>query len=115
VGWLEATVWYCCSALLVVLLLIAARNGNADRYPHRDTPWKGGTNMEVMAYISAWLLVFALVFAGLVDVVVWATKSESPSVSDIIHYHLSLYPFVGWIAAGVCYHLLVDRPQPPWR
>jgi len=70
--------------------------------------------MDTIPYIAAWCILGSLLFATSVDIVIWVAKSDMPSVSDIIHYTFWKYPYLGWIAAGICYHLLVDRPHVPW-
>lgn len=99
--------------ILCALLMIAARDQHRERYPQPDFPiWNGGV-MEILAHVALWLCVGSILFAGMVDILIWATRSNGTSVSDLIHYYLNMYPFLGWILAGLAYHFLVDRPQPP--
>lgn len=108
-----AGVIYSCTLLLVFLLVVAARNDVRRRPEYNHAPiWNGGFT-GMLASIALWCIVGSLVFAGLVDVMMWAIRSDEPSVSDRIHYYLNIYPFIGWIAAGICYHLLVESPRPP--
>ena len=99
--------------LLCALLMIAARDQHRERYPQPEFPVYEGGIMEILSHVALWLVVGSLLFAGLVDVLIWATRSNSASVSDLVHYYLNSYPFLGWILAGLAYHFLVDRPQPP--
>lgn len=70
---------------------------------------------DVFVWIGVWAIALSLIYSGAVDFVLWALKMDRPRVSDWIHYYLNLYPWVGWLAAGLVYHLLVDRPAPPLR
>ena len=69
--------------------------------------------MLILSHLALWMLVGALVFAGLVDVLMWATRSDDPTVSDLVWYYFTVYPWLAWIAAGLAYHLLVNTPHLP--
>lgn len=69
--------------------------------------------MHLLASVALWLLVGALMFAGFVDVLMWATRSDDPTVSDMVHYYFTIYPWLAWICAGLAYHLLVNTPHLP--
>jgi hypothetical protein len=99
--------------LLCALLMIAAREQAKSYYPQRDFPLYDGGFVDILAHVALWMMVGSVLFAGLVDMLNWALKSNAPSVSDLVHYYLNMYPFVGWIIAGLVYHLLVDRPAQP--
>lgn len=71
--------------------------------------------VDFFVWLAIWWMVSGIIVAGAVDVAIWAGKTDRANVSDTIHFYLQLYPWVGWIAAGLVYHLLVDRPAPPWR
>lgn len=106
---------YFCFLLIVFLLCIAARHRPQRMVVLQEDGIVDVNGLEVLAHVALWLLVGSLIFAGAVDVLGWATKSKSNSVSNLIHYYFNLYPWLGWIAAGLVYHLLVDRPAPPWQ
>lgn len=112
---LAAVMVYAGALLVMVLLAMTARRGVAYRIPQADFGRIEMGGLEWLSHFALWFMVGSLLFAGLVDVIIWASKSKDPSVSDLVHYHLQVYPWVGWIAAGLVYHLLVDRPAPPWR
>jgi hypothetical protein len=112
---LAAVIVYGGSLLVMVLLCLAARRGTRQEIPQADFGIQFMDGWEILSYMAMWTLIISLVFCGAVDVMIWAVKSRSPSVSNLIHYHLQLYPWIGWVAAGLAYHLLVDRPAPPWR
>lgn len=112
---LAAVVVYLGAVLVMVLLAMTARKASVYRIPQADWGKFDMGGLEWLSHFALWFMVGALMFAGLVDIIIWASKSKDPSVSDLIHYHLQSYPWVGWIAAGLVYHLLVDRPAPPWR
>lgn len=110
---MSAGIVYACCLLVIILLILAARNDVRQRPEYDQFPLPNGGAADMLASIALWLMVGSLVFAGLVDVLIWAIRSGEPSVSDRVHYYLNLYPFLGWIAAGVVYHLLVEAPRPP--
>lgn len=99
--------------MLLILMCVVSRNDRRDRYPQVAIPWKEHTPMELLAWTSLYLLIAAIMFAGFVDILGWITKSGGPSVSSLVHYYLNLYPWVGWVLAGLAYHLLVESPRPP--
>ena len=108
-----AVVWYGIGVLIIVLLCIAADK-------QRRVPWLANgviererNKVEYVSLAVAWMLLITLVLAGLVDIVIWASKSDAPSVSDWVHITLIRYPWIAWVAAGLTYHLLVDHPVFP--
>lgn len=109
----SALIVYSCLILLCILLAIAAHNDKRHRIPQVDFPWPEYGFMELLSYIALYMMIGSLIFAGLVDVIIWSRQSHDPSVSDLIHYYLNCYPWVGWVVAGIVYHLLIDRPAPP--
>ena len=109
----SAGVVYACAILLLILLMIAVRNDVRSGYQHNHIPVPSGGGMYIMAHMALWMMVGSLVFAGLVDVLMWAMRSEDPTVSDLVWYYFTVYPWLAWIAAGLAYHLLVNTPRLP--
>lgn len=109
----SVVVWFLVSLTAILLVCAVFRNGREwlpsvpDFLPPLRPP------IRELSTFSLILLVVALVFAGVVDLIGWSIDPDQPSVSDLIHYHLYLRPWIGWIVAGLVYHLLIDHPAPP--
>lgn len=112
--WLAVLI-YGCFVLVIILMVKASRDAIDEDFPQVDLGRFDMDGLEILSYVALWCMLLSLIFAGGVDVLIWALKSKSPSVSDLVHHYLNQYPWVGWIVAGLVYHLLVDRPAPPWR
>ncbi len=110
-----AILFYGVMICVIVLLCVAGGRNGADRTPR--CPFKPGERsmVDFFVWLAIWWLLSGLIVCGAVDVGLWASKTDRANVSDTIHFYLQLYPWLGWIAAGLVYHLLVDRPAPPWR
>ena len=111
----KAITWIALSIGAIVLICIAGSRNGRPGIPSVGWPWGRDNMAEIFAWAGVWALLIVLIYCAAVDVVIWATRSDVPNVSDIIHYYLYLYPWVAWVAAGLVYHLLVNTPAPPQR
>ena len=106
------------AALFLLCLLLVAISSSRNGYqgiPQVGLDWREYHMSDFFVWVGVWSLLLALIYCGVVDIALWAMKVDRANVSDTIHYYLQIYPFIGWMAAALVYHLLVDRPAPPWR
>lgn len=87
-------------------------NRNGRYFPQFKLPWDDH-EMEIMCQAAVAFLAGALIFAGVVDILIWLSHSSVPTVSERTAYYLTLYPWLGWFLAGLVYHLFVRHPAGP--
>lgn len=85
---------------------------NGQRTPQVYWPWKEG-DMETLARFTVALIGAATLMVIITDALIALTGAKCPTVSERISYYFTIYPWLGWVIAGLAYHLLVRHPAGP--